>query len=368
MKKQLALHLLSQLLDWDTNESTVEFDWLRMMVEAKFDHYQGYTPGERFYVHFIHWLRQFSTLEERRVAYAFVKSKLIFISQREMHHLVSLTYPVIQRSTRRCIAGELGLKVHETRLHSQARRQIEESELRTLYVGLSDGARIDVFRRDNEGVISNEQVVASSEITQEKWKDLKQELRKLLHARGHTGADATFKRICLIDDFTASGSTMVRFEEGKWKGKLHRFCNPNREYLGEFIAANAMIQVHHYLGTAKAATVINELVRSYEKEIGNLKFETTFSHILSAEVVIDGASNQDLVSLISNYYDKTIEKNTHLGGDVSYGYRQCGLPVVLDHNSPNNSIALIWARGEHADVMRPLFPRKQRHVEHGQSV
>ena len=154
----------------------------------------------------------------------------------------------------------------------------------------------------------------------------------------------------------------------RWKGKLHRFCNPNREYLGEFIAANAMIQVHHYLGTAKAATVINELVRSYEKEIGNLKFETTFSHILSAEVVIDGASNQDLVSLISNYYDKTIEKNTHLGGDVSYGYRQCGLPVVLDHNSPNNSIALIWARGEHADVMRPLFPRKQRHVEHGQSV
>ena len=95
MKKQLALHLLSQLLDWDTNESTVEFDWLRMMVEAKFDHYQGYTPGERFYVHFIHWLRQFSTLEERRVAYAFVKSKLIFISQREMHHLVSLTLSLI---------------------------------------------------------------------------------------------------------------------------------------------------------------------------------------------------------------------------------------------------------------------------------
>lgn len=368
MKKQLALHLLSQLLDWDTNESTAEFEWLRMMVEAKFDHYQGYTPGERFYVHFIYWLRQFSSLEERRVAYDFVKNRLIFISQREMHHLVSLTYPVIQRATRRCIADELDLKVHETWLHPQAECQIVESSIRTLYVGLSDGARIDVFRRENEGVISNEQVVASSEITSKKWADLKDELRKLLDARGYASAEATFKRICLIDDFTASGSTMVRYEKNEWKGKLHRFCSAILPHVGEFIAKHALIHVHHYLGTEKAEAKIEELVSAYDKEVGDLQFLISFSHVLSGDVVVDDAADEKLVSLIENHYDKSIEENPHLGGNVSYGYRQCGLPVVLDHNSPNNSIALIWASGKHADAMRPLFPRKQRHVQHGQSV
>jgi len=367
MKKQLALHLLSQLLEWDTNESTAEFDWLRMMVEAKFDHYQGYTPGERFYVHFIHWLRQFSTLEERRVAYEFVKSRLIFISQREMHHLVSLTYPVIQRATRRCIADELGLKVHETWLHPQAESQIAESSIRTLYVGLSDGARIDVFRRENEGVISNEQVVASSEITLKKWVDLKDELRKLLDTRGYASSEATFKRICLIDDFTASGSTMVRYKDNEWKGKLHRFCNASLPYVEEFIAKRALIHVHHYLGTEKAKAKIDELVSAYANQVGDFQFLMTFSHVLSGDVVVDDAADEKLVSLIKKHYDKSIE-NSHLGVDVWYGYGQCGLPVVLDHNSPNNSIALIWARGEHADAMRPLFPRKQRHVQHGQSV
>ncbi|WP_442866901.1 phosphoribosyltransferase-like protein [Acidovorax sp. NCPPB 4044] len=234
--------------------------------------------------------------------------------------------------------------------------------------GSIHGARIDVFRRENEGVISNEQVVASSEITVKKWTDLKDELRKLLDTRGHASAEATFKRICLIDDFTASGSTMVRYENNKWKGKLHRFCSAILPHVGQFIAKRALIHVHHYLGTEKAEAKIDELVSAYGKEVSNFQFLISFSHVLSGDVVVDDAADEKLVSLIKSHYDKSIEKNSHLGVDVWYGYGQCGLPVVLDHNSPNNSIALIWARGEHADAMRPLFPRKQRHVQHGQSV
>lgn len=368
MKKHLALQLLSELLEWDTNESTTEFEWLRMMVDAKFDHYQGYTPGERFYVHFIHWLQQFGSKQERRVAYDFVKERLIFVSQREMYHLVSLTLPIVQRATRRAVARELGLKVHQTWTNAHATREIQTTELRTLYVGLSDGARIDVFRRENEGAVSNEQVVASSEITAKKWEGLSAELRKSLDARGHTLAQATFKRICLIDDFTASGSTFVRFENDEWSGKLHRFCDQNAQHIGKHIDEHATVHVHHYLATQKAASAIRDLVATYGKAMSSLLFETTFSNTLAPEVVIDEASDPSLVSLIYKYYDASIETNTHLKGDVRFGYRQCGLPVVLDHNSPNNSIALLWARGEESNLMRPLFPRKQRHVEHGQSI
>ena len=52
------------------------------------------------------------------------------------------------------------------------------------------------------------------------------------------------------------------------------------------------------------------------------------------------------------------------GKDAHFGFGECGLPLVLDHNTPNNSLALLWAEtpgdgGKHP--MRPLFRRRQRH-------
>jgi hypothetical protein len=28
---------------------------------------------------------------------------------------------------------------------------------------------------------------------------------------------------------------------------------------------------------------------------------------------------------------------------MKYGYANCALPLVLEHNTPNNSISLLWA-------------------------
>ena len=114
MKTDLALRLLSEALDWDTSTATEEFAWLRLMVDAKYDQYQGYAPGQRFFVHLIYWLQQFKTLEERQLAYRFLKERVIWISQQEMHHLVALSYPLVQAEVRRHVAGITGLRVHQT--------------------------------------------------------------------------------------------------------------------------------------------------------------------------------------------------------------------------------------------------------------
>jgi len=47
--------------------------------------------------------------------------------------------------------------------------------------------------------------------------------------------------------------------------------------------------------------------------------------------------------------------------DAKYGYAAGGLPVVLHHNTPNNSIALLWSYDDREVV--GLFPRVQRHKE-----
>lgn len=75
------------------------------------------------------------------------------------------------------------------------------------------------------------------------------------------------------------------------------------------------------------------------------------------------------LALCDKYYDhalfKRLEKHCLQAGmtTMKLGYADCALPVVLEHNTPNNSIPLLWAEtaGEGAPAMRPLFFRRDRH-------
>lgn len=376
MKAQLGKRLLAEQMGWDDAKATEEFAWLRTVVEYKYDHYQGYNPGSRFFVNLLAWLAQFEPAD-RHTAYKFVRNHLIFISQREIYHLAGLTLPRLRRDNRRAVSDQLGIPMCASWGHSEAERRVSEMELRTVFIGLSDGARTDVLRRLNEGVISNEQIVAATEISDIKWDKLRDELAKRLKNEGFADTPAMFERICLVDDFTASGSSLIRRDNGgKWKGKVPVFIEQmlRAERLGTHVTADCVIQIHHYIGTDKSRQTIHDLLEEYKLYLGDLavNFSHTYSMVLPGKIVIDDNSDPALVKLLQRYYDKTCEDD-HTGKDIWFGYKQCGLPLVLDHNTPNNSVALLWASSsrpneEKLHVMKPLFPRKKRHVEHGQSI
>jgi hypothetical protein len=72
----------------------------------------------------------------------------------------------------------------------------------------------------------------------------------------------------------------------------------------------------------------------------------------------------DFTKLIEKYYDASVFDVHMKKGktkDAKFGYADCGLPVVLHHNTPNNSIAILWLY-EHC-TPRGLFARVQRHRE-----
>lgn len=373
MNKDLALRLLSQVMDWDFVKAKDEFSWLSLMVDYKYDHYQGYSPGARFLVNLISWLKQFPTKEERNVAYEYIRNRLVFISQREMHHLIDLTMPKLNQNARRFLAKSIGLKLYETWGHIDAERAFNLLKIRTLYIALSDGAKIDIFRRDNERIVSNEQVVASVEISQQKWDSLSGKLRKRLDDEGFKTEDAVFERVCLIDDFTGSGSSLIRFEKSVWDGKVpDKFYKQIKEsnIVGKYIKQGALIQIHHYLASNQAQISIKEDIHKFAENITELTFETSFSHVLTGNIVLNDDGDASLVSLVKDWYDPKIQ-TSHTGEDIWFGYKKCGLPLVLDHNTPNNSLAFLWASSPDTSIslkrMRPLFPRKQRHLDHGQS-
>jgi len=49
------------------------------------------------------------------------------------------------------------------------------------------------------------------------------------------------------------------------------------------------------------------------------------------------------------------------GADAVLGFAQCALPVVLSHNTPNNSVYILW--GPETMTFSGLFPRVSRHRE-----
>jgi hypothetical protein len=76
----------------------------------------------------------------------------------------------------------------------------------------------------------------------------------------------------------------------------------------------------------------------------------------------------EFTELVEKYYNDAVDKivfDVHMKKgdtrDAKYGFADCGLPVVLHHNTPNNSLAILWYYEN--CPLRGLFPRVQRHRE-----
>src|ERR1700730_5590288 len=145
-------------MGWDAARFNAEFKWLQLMSRMKYDGYQDFLAGMRFIESLADWLQQFAP-EERAAAYDFVRKHLVFIGPAEMRHLVELFYPeTIQPRLIRKVAEACGIPQYRIWADAKAIALYETLLRKTLFIELSDGGRIDIFRRVNAGVISNEQI------------------------------------------------------------------------------------------------------------------------------------------------------------------------------------------------------------------
>jgi hypothetical protein len=369
MNQNLALRLLSELMGWDDEKARQEFAWLQLMARFKYDGYGDYLAGARFTESLVDWLQQFNVVD-RETAYAFVRNRLVYISPMEMLHLVELTYPeFVQRCLVKDVATRLGILPYEIWAKPRSTELYRDLCRRTLFMGLSDGARIDVFRRANVGVLSNEQIVVATEISDSKWARL---LKKL---RAQTGdSSAGFRHLFLLDDFVASGTNLLRCDKGHWEGKLKRSWDEieNARRLDDHaFERDWMTHVHHYIGTHQADEALRQRNAQAAHEIEPARWfcniEFTFGLTLPESLLISSERDPGMVSLVERYYDSAIEtEHSDVGGKgLKLGFSGCALPLILDHNTPNNSLAILWAESREGAAnhrMRPLFRRRQRHA------
>lgn len=363
MNQQLAEKILANVMEWDTQEVKDNIRNLEHFAELKYDQYQQYQVGSRFIENLTIWLSQFDNIEERRIAFEFIKERVVFISQGELYHLINSIYPDVMKPLFRkqvkslCVHNNITAEQDRKRLMYIIGRQ-------SLIFGLSDGARLDVFRR-SAPIISNEQVCISYEIKDERMDSIMEEIEKDtkeytdLYAYDGISQDKIYN-IFLLDDFSGSGISYLRKETNEqgemvWKGKITKVITQLREQLGITNKLEDInIHVILYLATEKAKLHIERQMKIFCEE----------NHVKIAIHVLQDIHryepDRDIERLMKKYYNSRIEDSHYRKGkhdNPFLGFDECSLPLVIYHNTPNNSFPIIWA-GEKA-----LFPRVTRHKD-----
>lgn len=214
-------------------------------------------------------------------------------------------------------------------------------------VGLSDGARLDLVRSYNEQIFTF-QFSLEFEINESKCNTF---MKKMKQSIGTSEIEAL--NIVLIDEFLASGISFIRYEAGTWKGKLIKVFNQLIPIFEKY-TNNISISILTYYATEKGEQYLEKSLNSYlaEDSCTPISIESV-NRVPKAELniqqikIIEKIFNQH--PILDRHYQKGAVNRPYLGFDESQ------LMIVFEHNTPNNSLPIIWHKNG-------IFPRQNRHV------
>jgi hypothetical protein len=160
-----------------------------------------------------------------------------------------------------------------------------------------------------------------------------------------------------------SGYTLLHEDagaEGGWDGKLWRAHRHIEESLKDRVVAyDAHICVLLYVASQGAESYLRDCMTN-----AGLRWDLEIVQRIDSTLRI---LDPDIEALCAKYFDDVIlDEHLRRGGAQAHmGFAGCALPVVLHHNTPNNSISLLWADTTELPESanrRALFPRRQRHT------
>lgn len=364
MKDDNAQQLLAKVMGWDDDAAIAFVPKLQLLADFKYDQYQRFAPGKRFIESLALWLDQFER-PDRPAALDFVLRDLIFFSEQEMSHLVQTAYAdLIVHERVRLIAEEQGIAPHCISAIVRHHRFVE-LKLKSLYLGLSDGARTNELRRASAGEIGNEQIWQAYELGDEKVSEMIKAMTESLQNEGLTNAAKAFNLIWLVDDFSGSGNTYIRYEDGTFKGKIKKVYERLQDS-GLVDRTHYEVFLLLYVATRQAIDHIEYWSNQFTSERGYKPLQVRVLCPIERSMSMTTEPTSAARDLLDNpkYADQSSsDKHFRLGGttDVRFGFAGCALPVVLNHNTPNNSVFLLW--GPEMSKFPGLFPRVSRHKE-----
>lgn len=361
MNEGLAARLLQKVFGWNPEDVGDTLRRLTALGNSGYDDYMGFEPGMRFSESLARWLNQFPP-DKRQAAYEFVKDRLLFITRAQMEQIVSIAYEdrVVPILTDQVSAESRGKfrpwQVQEMEISSE----FKALHARCLFMGMSDGAHIDEFRRSN-GRISHEQVTRTHEINRARARKLLRELR----CRTENSGPQYFRNVFLIDDFTASGTSYVNESDPSClKGKIASFYTAITDAddpLHDLVRQDDLrVYVILYVATTGA---IETLRSRCDRHLDKVRFSIVPIHVLPESVKYDDGTDRAFKELVDEFgWQGIADAHWKEGGtkDPRLGFADCALPLILHHNTPNNSLPILY-RNDPESEFKGLFPRITRH-------
>lgn len=365
MHEQNAAKLLAKVMGWKRLDTVPPFlSSIQLLADFKYDKYQRFRPGKKFVESLALWLNQFRP-DDRETALRIVNDHLVFVSELEFSHLVSTAYPdwIVQERIR-LVSEERDIPLHRVG-EITSHQRFRHLRYTSLYLGLSDGARTNELRRASNGEINNEQIWQAYELGEDKAKDMVDSLQKTLTKVGLDASLPRFNLIWLLDDFSGSGNTYIRYDHKtkRFKGKLKSVYE--RMLRGDLVdPSHYEVFLMLYTATRQAIDHIEYWAERFTTENGYKPLQVRVLSPIERETSLAYVGDTELQALLNDpsYSDNSVvDDHFKVGGTdkAAMGFAGCALPVVLSHNTPNNSIYLLWG----FDYCKPygLFPRVSRH-------
>lgn len=364
MKHALAEELFGVVMELSagrTDELVRLIRPLRHMSNYKFDSYGGYGASIKFLETLSIWLNQFNK-DERELALKFVLNDLVFLSDREIQHALSLAYQdLVRPELARRAAAELGIAPWRI-AKILASVEFRTLQRRTMFMGLADGARLDQFRRANPALV-HDQFSVTAEPPARVARGMRDDLAEWLR-RTAPSVEPTFCHFVLVDDFSGSGYTALRQgPDGAWSGKLHHVKHALDQLVAADMAApEYTVDVVLYTASETAQDALcGQLANA-----GLDNWSLSVVQIIPSTHLVDPSSA--FAELCRRHHDPIVDdkvKTDAASNTAALGFRDSRLPLVLSHNTPNNSVGVLWENTAEdprsSKGFTPLFPRHERH-------
>ena len=129
------------------------------------------------------------------------------------------------------------------------------------------------------------------------------------------------------------------------------------------------IDILFCMATDKAVKNISKGLDDFLDKQGynKVKYHIHVVQKLDESLSTDITGDPELMKVLENpkYLHQNLKDDTaYKVGSVNkpyLGFDECALPVVLSHNTPNNSLPILWQDTDNDQEFKGLFPRISRH-------
>ena len=128
-----------------------------------------------------------------------------------------------------------------------------------------------------------------------------------------------------------------------------------------FDIENLKIFIILYIATKESLLHIETNFRKLVNK--NIEINVSAILILEDDLKLDLILNNDFENMLKKKFDSEIIDSHYKKGKHDkphLGFNECGLSLIMNHNTPNNSLPILWHDDDSKNIFA-LFPRTKRY-------